>query len=437
MARGRKPETGAKRDNKGRVLPKGISQRKDGRYIWRFTYDNVAYKPVYMWDLKQLKQFAEEEKLKILKGSYIEPNGMTLNEYFHYWMDTYQKCKIKPVSYQNNLNYWKWYVQDYLGKKKLQKLKPEDLIRHYRWLQTREAKPISWKTVVHVNSLISNMFDKAVQREAVARNPAYKIIDDVPKVKAGKKREALSLEWQKIFFDYISNHKYYKYHKNLFTFMFGTGCRVGEVCALCFEDLTFEEDKISIYKTLYYRDVQDGRGRKKEIGSTKTENSTRTLPMLPAVREALLNQKEFQKMTRQKCCEEVSTVHWADDIVPLKDSYNGFVFLNQNDTAYTPDYVTQIIKKIVSTYNMEEKKKAEEEHRKPEFMPSFSAHITRHTFATRCVDEFKIPLSNVSRWLGHSLHEKGACNTTLGYVHSDNWKCIREDVEKLKDMVIS
>ena len=54
MARGRKVETGVKRDNKGRILPKGISQRKDGRYIWRYTYNGVTFKPVYSWDLQTL-----------------------------------------------------------------------------------------------------------------------------------------------------------------------------------------------------------------------------------------------------------------------------------------------------------------------------------------------------------------------------------------------
>ena len=67
MARGRKVETSVKRDNKGRILPKGISQRKDGRYIWRYTYEGVSYKPVYSWDLKALKQYTDEERLKIIK----------------------------------------------------------------------------------------------------------------------------------------------------------------------------------------------------------------------------------------------------------------------------------------------------------------------------------------------------------------------------------
>lgn len=93
MPRGRKAEKNAKRDNKGRILPKGISQRKDGRYIWRYTYNGVTYKPVYSWDLQQLKRYADEERVKIAKGCHIEPDSMTLNEYFHYWMEEYRKIK--------------------------------------------------------------------------------------------------------------------------------------------------------------------------------------------------------------------------------------------------------------------------------------------------------------------------------------------------------
>lgn len=85
MARGRKVETGVKRDNKGRILPKGISQRKDGRYIWRYTYNGVTFKPVYSWDLQELKRYAEEERVKIAKGCHIEPSNITLNEYFYYY----------------------------------------------------------------------------------------------------------------------------------------------------------------------------------------------------------------------------------------------------------------------------------------------------------------------------------------------------------------
>ena len=433
MARGRKVETNVKRDNKGRILPKGISQRKDGRYIWRYTYNGVTYKPVYMWDLKELKQYAEEERVKIAKGSHIEPSSITLNEYFYYCQETFKKEKLKERSFKNNNDYWGWYVRDYIGKKRLQKIKPDDLIRHYHWLQSREDKPISYSTTVRVNSMINEVLERAVQRDILIKNPAYKIMDDVSPIKVGKKKIALTVEQQTRFIEYISNHKFYKYHKNLFTYLFGTGCRVGEACALCFQDLNFDDEYISIYKTLYYLKRKGETKGEKQIGSTKTDNSTRTLPMLAEVKRVLEKQEEFQKITRQKCREKVKAVHSVKDIVPLADFYSDFVFLNNDGGAYTPDYVTGIIKKIIKSYNKAEKINAEKENRKPVLLPDFSAHTTRHTFATRC-KELKLLKDNISHWLGHRVN---GSSTTDIYIHTENWKDIKDDVKILDGMKIA
>lgn len=350
MARGRKVETNAKRDNKGRILPKGISQRKDGRYIWRCTYNGVTYKPVYSWNLQELKRYADEERVKIAKGCHIEPSSTTLNEYFYYCMETYKKDKLKARSYKNDLDYWGWYVRDYIGKKRLQNIKPDDLVRHYHWLQSREDKPISYNTTVRVNSMVNQVFEMAVKRDILMKNPAYKILDDVSTIKVGKKKIALTVEQQTRFMEFISNHKFYRYHKNLFIYLFGTGCRVGEACALCFQDLNFDDEYISIYKTLYYLKGEGDTKGEKQIGSTKTENSIRTLPMLSEVKKALEAQKEFQKLTRQKCCDKVVVVHDTKDEVTLANSYHDFVFLNSDGGTYTPDYVTAIIKKIIKSY---------------------------------------------------------------------------------------
>jgi integrase len=433
MARGRKKESGKRRDSKGRILPTGITQRKDGRYMWRCTYNGITYHPVYSWDLKWLKNYAEEERVKIAKGIHIDPSSMTLNEYFYRWMETYQKDKLKPQSYQNNLDYWGWYIRDYIGKKKLQKITSEDLILHYRWLQEREIKPISWNTVIRINSIVNGAFEKAVQKEVIMKNPAFKIVEDIPKKRVHEKRTALSVEQQRAFMEYVSGHEYYKFHKNLFVYLFGTGCRVGEACALCFQDLNFEDEYIDINKTLYYRKEGDEQKRRKSIGGTKTEHSTRTIPMLPEVKESLENQKLYQSSVKQKCAEDVQVVHGVKDVVKLKDSYKDFVFLNQSGTPYTPEYITQIVHKIIDSYNKDEQSNAEKEHRKPVLMGHFSAHYARHTFATRCM-EYGISEEHVGLWLGH---EKSGNRTTNGYIHVENWKCLKEDVEKLKDMKLA
>ena len=84
MARGRKKETVKKRDDKGRILPTGISQRPDGRYMWRCMYKGVSYGPIYSWNLGEIKKIANEQRVKIARGECQSAEKTTLNEYFYY-----------------------------------------------------------------------------------------------------------------------------------------------------------------------------------------------------------------------------------------------------------------------------------------------------------------------------------------------------------------
>jgi integrase len=67
-----------------------------------------------------------------------------------------------------------------------------------------------------------------------------------------------------------------------------TGLRTGEADGLQWEDIDFENNQLSVVRTL-------SRGGD---GETKTEGSHRTIPLVPQVREALLNQ---EKLKREGC----------------------------------------------------------------------------------------------------------------------------------------
>lgn len=427
---------GERYDKKGRKLPKGISQRKDGRYIWRLTYEGITYPPVYDNDLKRITDTATIKKAEILKGTFTMPDKMTLNQYFAHFMKTYKKGSIKVVSYENSMNYWKWYVQEPLGKKQMQKIKRAEVIDLYKELQTREVKPISWETVRRVNNLVESVLKKASAEGIISKNPAEKILEDVPKLKEGKVREALTPEQVNTFLDYINSHRFYRYHKNFFSVLLGTGMRVGECCGLCEEDINLEEGYLKVYKTLYYRS-SNGASRRKSIGGTKSKSGTRTLPLLNGVRCALEDQLKFKRDTKLKCKDAVESVSLIGDVEKLESSYSNFIFLTQEKTAYTPDYVTQIIKKVVRSYNKVEEAKAKEEGRQAIKLPEFSAHYTRHTFATRAV-EMGVSIEHIALWLGHSKNEGN--KTTRKYIHKDwvdGWKELVADTERLAGMRVA
>ncbi len=73
----------------------------------------------------------------------------------------------------------------------------------------------------------------------------------------------------------------------------GTGCRVGELTGLRWQDCDFENRTISINHNLVYRKQDNGKFEI-HISTPKTSAGCRTIPMLEAVKKALLDEKKQQ-----------------------------------------------------------------------------------------------------------------------------------------------
>lgn len=64
-----------------------------------------------------------------------------------------------------------------------------------------------------------------------------------------------------------------------------TGCRCGEACALMWQDVDFDADLVHVSKSLHWD------GNTPSIGSLKTKNALRTVPLLAPLKSLLLAQK--------------------------------------------------------------------------------------------------------------------------------------------------
>lgn len=75
--------------------------------------------------------------------------------------------------------------------------------------------------------------------------------------------------------------------------IFGTGCRIGEVLGLTWDDLDFEERHISINHNAVYHVIEDEEGNRHpemHINTPKTEAGNRVIPMIDEVYEAFLEE---------------------------------------------------------------------------------------------------------------------------------------------------
>lgn len=202
-------------------------------------------------------------------------------------------------------------------------------------------------------------------------------------------RKALTKDETEHFMTYIEKTPKYRHWKPLFTVLLGTGCRVGEIVALRWEDLDLKERTISINHSIVYYAEQGAETSKSvlHVSQTKTAAGNRTIPMTDKVFEAF--REEYLKQKKEGFCEaEV-------------DGMDGFIFKNRNGTVHNPQTINLAIKLILEDHNLEEERRTTREKREPVIIPSFSCHSLRHTFCSRFVENEDNP-KIVQAIMGHA-----------------------------------
>lgn len=182
--------------------------------------------------------------------------------------------------------------------------------------------------------------------------------------------EVLSRADQKKIMNYIQEHFTFR---NLGVYIcLSAGMRIGEVCALTWEDIDTDNGVISVNRTIQRIYVIEEGNRRTELilDTPKTKNSIREIPI----------SKDLLKILK-----------------PFKKIVNPSFFVLTNDVKPTePRTYRSYYKNLMKELNM----------------PELKFHGLRHSFATRCI-ESNCDYKTVSVLLGHSN-----ISTTLNlYVH--------------------
>lgn len=387
-----------RKDNKGGNLRDGELQRNDGRYEYRYFDHSGQKHSVYSWQLvdtdkipagKRCKESLRAMEKRINKdleeGIHTQAtNKMCLNDYFEGYFAGKRELK---QSTRNNYRYmYDKYIKDEIGCKLLTSIKYSDIRKYYLSLiHDRGFKPNSME-IIH--TILHPVFAAAVRDGYIRTNPTDGVMSEIKRSHDWEKpkRHALTEDQQTAFVNFVAKSATYNHWLPLFTLMLGTGCRVGEVVGLRWEDCDFEENLISVNHNLIYRQQSNGKCEF-HITTPKTKAGIRIVPMLTKVREALLLEWERQKIVGF-CQAEV-------------DGYSGFVFGSGIGGCLSPHCVNRAIERICRDYNAQETQKAKKEKREPLILPHFSAHNLRHTFCTRfCENETNIKV--IQEIMGHA-----------------------------------
>lgn len=358
-----------RKDLRGRVLRKGESQRRsDERYVYTYTDPLGRRKYVYAQDLVTLREKEAQLMKDQMDGLDIYVAGKaTVNFVFDRYMSL--KNNLKPTTKSNYLYMYDRFVRDTFGKRNIAEIKYSDVVQFYNYLVEKQELQINTLETVH--TLLHPTFQLAVRDDIIRKNPSDGVMVELKKnlgMKTGV-RHALTIPQQRAFMEYIATHPIYYHWWPIFTVFLGTGCRIGEVLGLRWEDINYEKRIICVNHNLTYYSVGEDRASENHISTPKTEAGMRTIPMLDAVKDAF-----------EMIWEEQKEKGWTDAEI---DGMTGFIFCNRYGNIMNAQSVNRAIKRISSSYNATEEVEARKEHREPVLLPNFSAHNLRHTFCTR------------------------------------------------------
>ena len=375
-----------RKDTKGRVLHRGESYNRSRKeYVYAYTDSFGKRRFLYSSDLGELREKEKDVKQDELDG--IDKYALAKSD-INFAFDRYiaTKTELRSSTKSNYIYIYNRYVRRGFGKKTLTDIKYSDVLFFYNALL---KQGLSISTVDSVHCLLHPTFQMAVRDNIIRANPTECVMAEIKKKLKGRPepRHALTVQQQQAFLNYIDRPEYIRW-KPLFTVMFGTGVRVGELVGLRWDDIDYENNKITIrHNITYYPRVDSGSRSEYELSEPKTQCGIRDIPMLEKVREAFIAEKEYQERTGNHCIMELG-------------GYTGFVFCNRFGHFHNQSSINREIKRIVNDYNAREQVNARRDGRQPVIIPSFSCHITRHTFCTRlCENETNIKLIQVI--MGH------------------------------------
>ncbi len=365
-------------------LQKGESKRKDGRFMYRHTDAYGKRRTIYaktLVDLRIRERQIARDQAEL--DNYVT-TGASLNFVFGRYIAL--KTNLKQNTRTNYIYMYDKFIRESLGKKNINEIKYSDIKQFYVSLL---ADGLQVNTLDNIHTVLHPTLQMAVRDNVIRSNPSDGVMAELKKNDGRNKgiRHALTLVQQRAFLNYTANSPVYCHWLPLFSFLFGTGCRIGEAIGIRWEDVNIDKKEISVNHALEYM-LNHNRKAGWHVSTPKTPAGIRMIPLLKDVEEAIIEEQENQKRTG---------IYNIDVI----DGMSGFIFSNRYGKLLNPSSVNRAIARISDAYNAEETVKATREKREPVLIPHFSAHHIRHTFATRLC-EHESNLKVIQSIMGHA-----------------------------------
>lgn len=335
-----------------------ITKRKDGTWMGRLMIGRKSDGKPNIRCLYGKTRKDVQEKLTALansvnNGSYIEPSKLIVKQWLDSWLLNYKSLTLKPKTYDSYENIIKNNINPFIGEMLIGDVKKDNIQKLVSDLVNE--KNLSPATIKRIFAVLHGALKQAVYNEIIFKNPAEQAT--LPKQNP-KTIEVFSIEQQQRFLASAKESNLYA----AFLVNLDSGLRRGELLALTWKDVDFENGIITVNKN-----IVTTKNRKLNISEIKVQNSTKTksgMRKVPLTQRSLLVLKEL-KLKQQK----------------LSD----IVFCSTIGTHIDPNNFSREFRKVIKNAGMNK----------------FSPHVLRHTYATRLF-ESNVAAKTISELLGHS-----------------------------------
>jgi len=326
---------------------------------------------------QEAKRARDKARVDVSHGQYVNPSKIQLGDFLTEWIKIHS-ATLKARTAEGYGDLISRYIIPRLGRMQLAQIRPSHLQNFYKEIYEsggQGGRPLSARTVQYVAAILKKSLRYAVEIEGlIPNNPATRV--SLPKG-TSKRLEPFTPSQMKIFQGEIQKHRLYP----LFRLAIYSGARKGELLALGWEDIDFENARIVISKN---RVVVNGKHLIQE--STKGGEGRRSVHLDSETMKILSDHRKRQIGERLKAGKE-----WRE---------TGFVFVTEFGSPLDYGTPTQLFSKTIKRLGLPEQR----------------FHDLRHFHATQLL-RAGTPLHVVAQRLGH--RDPMVTATTYAHVTAD------------------
>lgn len=366
----------------------------------------------------EVNDFAREYEKRVKEGLYLTGDKLTFSHFVEIWKEEWGKKNLTTVGFEDYNRLLNSRIMDKLGKLKLSKITALHIQSVYNELEKNGLAP---KSIRKTHSAVNSVFKYAFRMGTIKENPCDRI--ELPKMKKNTDLRVWTVPQAKKFLDVLEEeysvsyssskrrikttgteftvkayttkkHDHFQFRVLFHLAIFG-GFRRGEIVALKWSDIDFENKSVSINKAF-----AKTKSKGQILKDTKTVSGNRKVVLPSKCFDLLSEWKNEQKRLSLNLGTE-----WKGQ--RAKNYDDNFIFI-QTDSGLPMNLDTPYhkFKEIINRHNLS---CTEEEDK----LPEIRFHDLRHVSASLLLSE-NVDIVTVSRRLGHAQ-----VSTTLDvYAHA-------------------